>query len=165
MVGSSSYQQESLEKTILAVVHAARKLSHYFQEHTVVVITQLSLRSTLRSTDYAGRIAKWGAVLGAFDIKYMPRTLVKGLVLAGLVARFAESYWRKKPRIKAWTKNRLAQFPCKNFYFGRNILVSSNLLKQLYRALAMLGPSDLLLRRTLAMSDPLGSPAKRYTES
>ena len=90
MVGSSSYQQESLEKTILEVVHATRKLPHYFQEHTVVVITQLSLRSTLRSTDYAGRIAKWGAVLEASDIKYMPRTLVKRLVLASLVTRFAE---------------------------------------------------------------------------
>ena len=28
-----------LEKTILAVVHATRKLSHYFQAHTVVVLT------------------------------------------------------------------------------------------------------------------------------
>ena len=90
MVGSSSYQQESLEKTILAVVHATQKLPHYFQEHTVIVITQLPLRSTLRSTDYAGRIAKWGAVLGVSDIKYMPRTLVKGLVLAGLVTRFVK---------------------------------------------------------------------------
>ena len=90
MVGSSSYQQESLEKTILTVVDAAQKLPHYFQEHTVIVITQLPLRSTLRSTDYAGRIAKWGAVLGASDIKYMPHTLVKGLVLAGLVTRFVK---------------------------------------------------------------------------
>ena len=90
MVGSSSYQQESLEKTILTVVDAAQKLPHYFQEHTVIVITQLPLRSTLRSTDYAGRIAKWGAVLGASDIKYMPRTLVKGLVLVGLVTRFVK---------------------------------------------------------------------------
>ena len=28
-----------LEKTILAVVHATRKLPHYFQAHTVVVLT------------------------------------------------------------------------------------------------------------------------------
>ena len=90
MVGSSSYQQESLKKTILVVVHATRKLPHYSQEHTVVVITQLPLRSTLRSTDYAGRITKWGVVLGASDVKYMPCTLVKGLVLAGLVAWFTE---------------------------------------------------------------------------
>ena len=80
-----------LEKAILVVVHATRKFSHYFQSHTVVVLTQLSLRSLLRSVDYTGRIAKWGTILGAFDIKYMPRTSIKGQVLANLVANFTES--------------------------------------------------------------------------
>ena len=47
-----------LEKAILAVVHATRKLPHYFQAHTVVVLTQLPLKSVLRSADYTGRIAK-----------------------------------------------------------------------------------------------------------
>ena len=64
--------------------------------HTVVAITQLPLRSTLQRTDYTGRIAKWGTVLGASNIKYMPRTSIKGLVLAGLVARFAESPLEKE---------------------------------------------------------------------
>ena len=40
--------------------------------------------------DYTRRIAKWDTVLGVFDIKYMPRTSVKGQVLADLVAEFAE---------------------------------------------------------------------------
>ena len=48
----------SLEKAILAVVHATRKLPHYFQAHTVVILTQLPLKSILRSADYTGRIAK-----------------------------------------------------------------------------------------------------------
>ena len=47
-----------LEKVILAVVHTTRKLPHYFESHTVVVLTQLPLRSLLRSADYTGRIAK-----------------------------------------------------------------------------------------------------------
>ena len=47
-----------LEKAILVVVHATRKLLHYFQSHTVVVLTQLPLRSLLWSVDYTGRIAK-----------------------------------------------------------------------------------------------------------
>ena len=47
-----------LEKAILAVVHATRKLPHYFQVHTVVVLTQLPLKSVLRSADYTGRVAK-----------------------------------------------------------------------------------------------------------
>ena len=67
-----------LEKAILALVHAMRKLPHYFQSHTVVILTQLPLRFLLQSVDYTRRIAKWGTILGAFDIKYMPRISVKG---------------------------------------------------------------------------------------
>ena len=79
-----------LEKAILAVVHATRKLPHYFQAHTVVVLTQLPLKSILRNADYTGRVAKWGKILRALDIKYMPRTSIKRQVLANLVAEFAE---------------------------------------------------------------------------
>ena len=79
-----------LEKTILAVVLGTRKLPHYFQAHTVVVLTQLPLKTILRSADYTGRIAKWGTILGAFDIKYMPRTSIKGQILADLVAEFTK---------------------------------------------------------------------------
>ena len=80
----------SLENAILAVVHATRKLPRYFQAHTVIVLTQLPLKSILRSANYTGRIAKWGTILGAFDIKYMPRTSMKGQVFADLVAEFTE---------------------------------------------------------------------------
>ena len=47
-----------LEKAILAVVHATRKLPYYFQSHTVVVLTQLPFKSLLQSADYIRRIAK-----------------------------------------------------------------------------------------------------------
>ena len=56
----------------------------------MVILTQLPLKSILRSADFTGRITKWGTILGAFNIKYMPRTSVKGQVLADLVAEFAE---------------------------------------------------------------------------
>ena len=54
------------------------------------MLTQLPLKSVLRSADYTGRIAKWGMILGAFDIKYMPCTSIKGQVLADVVAEFVE---------------------------------------------------------------------------
>ena len=47
-----------LEKAILAVVHTTRKLPHYFQVRTVVILTQLPLKSILRSADYTGKVAK-----------------------------------------------------------------------------------------------------------
>ena len=47
----------SLKKAILAMVHAMRKLPLYFQAHTVVVLTQLPLKSVLQTADYTERIA------------------------------------------------------------------------------------------------------------
>ena len=79
-----------LEKAILVVVLGTRKLPHYFQAHTVVVLTQLSLKTILRNANYTGRVAKWGTILGAFDIKYMSRTSIKGQVLVDLVAEFTK---------------------------------------------------------------------------
>jgi len=40
-----------LKKAVLAIVHATRKLPHYFQAHTVVVLTQLPLQVLLWKSD------------------------------------------------------------------------------------------------------------------
>ena len=93
-VSKSLYEAEvhylPLEKAILAVVLGTCKLPHYFQAHTVVVLTQLPLKTILRSANYTGRVAMWGTILGVFDIKYMPHTSIKGQVLGDLVAEFTE---------------------------------------------------------------------------
>ncbi|XP_075655144.1 uncharacterized protein LOC142625351 [Castanea sativa] len=75
-----------LEKVMLAIVHATRKLPHYFQAHTMMVLTQLPLQALLRRLDYMSRIVKWGTILGAYDIRYMPPTTIKGQVLVDFVA-------------------------------------------------------------------------------
>ena len=56
----------------------------------MVVLTQLPLKSVLRTADYTRRIVVWNTILGAFDIKYMPLTFIKGQVPADLMAEFAE---------------------------------------------------------------------------
>ena len=78
-----------LEKLVLALVHAMRKLPHYFQAHTVYVLTGYHLQLLLKRFDFMGRIAKWGTRLGAFDISYKPRNSVKGQVLADFMAKFS----------------------------------------------------------------------------
>ena len=108
-----------LEKAILAIVLGTRKLPHYFQAHTVVVLTQLPLKTILRSADYIGRIAKWGTILGAFDIKYMPCTSIKGQVLADLMAEFTEPKIEELPTVETWMKNWLVRSPNITFLHGR----------------------------------------------
>ena len=67
-----------LDKLVLALVHATRKLPHYFQAHTVFVLIEYPLQSLLKRSDFMGRIAKWGTRLGSFNIRYRPRSSVKG---------------------------------------------------------------------------------------
>ena len=108
-----------LEKAILAIVLGTRKLPHYFQAHTVVILTQLPLKTILRSADYIGRIAKWGTILGAFDIKHMPCTSIKGQVLADLMAEFTEPEIEELPTVETWMKNWLVRSPNIAFLRGR----------------------------------------------
>ena len=46
-----------LEKLVLVLVHATRKLPHYFHAHIVYVLTEYPLHS--KRSDFTGRIAKW----------------------------------------------------------------------------------------------------------
>lgn len=65
-----------LKKTTLALVYATRELPHYFQAHTVWVLTKYPLQSLLRILDFIRRIAKWGTRLRTFDIWYKPRNSI-----------------------------------------------------------------------------------------
>ena len=47
-----------MEKLVLALIYAIRKLPHYFQAHTVYVLTKYPLQSLLKISDFTGRIAK-----------------------------------------------------------------------------------------------------------
>ena len=78
-----------MEKLVLALVHAKQKLPHYFQAHTIYVLIEYLLQSLLKRSDFTRRIAKWGTRLGSFDIRYRPRSLMKGQILTDFVAKFS----------------------------------------------------------------------------
>ncbi|XP_028125251.1 uncharacterized protein LOC114322185 [Camellia sinensis] len=78
-----------LEKLAYVLLIASRKLQHYFQGHTINVLTEFPLRSVFSRADFSGRIAKWAVELGEFDIRYQPGTAIKAQVLADFVVEFA----------------------------------------------------------------------------
>ncbi|GJV72530.1 reverse transcriptase domain-containing protein [Tanacetum coccineum] len=77
---------KSMEKLVLALLHASRRLRRYFQEHTTVVIIDQSIKQILSRPENARRMAKWTFQLGAFDINYRPRTSIRGQILADFIA-------------------------------------------------------------------------------
>ena len=78
-----------MEKLILALVTAARKLRPYFQAHTIEVPTEYPIKQVLHKPEVSGRLMKWAIELSEFDIRYKPKTAIKGQVLADFVMEFA----------------------------------------------------------------------------
>ncbi|GJS14870.1 reverse transcriptase domain-containing protein [Tanacetum coccineum] len=63
----------ALEKLILALVHAARRLQKYFQAHMILVLTGTPIKQALTGPEKAGRVAKWTIELGEHDIIFLKR--------------------------------------------------------------------------------------------
>ena len=67
-----------MEKLILALVTAARKLRPYFQAHTIEVPTEYPMKQVLHKPEVSGRLMKWAIELREFDIRYKPKTAING---------------------------------------------------------------------------------------
>ena len=77
-----------MEKIILALVTAARKLRPYFQAHTIKVPTEYPMKQVLHKPKTSGRLMKWVIELSEFDIRYKPKTTIKGQVLVDFFMEF-----------------------------------------------------------------------------
>ncbi|GKA07400.1 reverse transcriptase domain-containing protein [Tanacetum coccineum] len=79
-----------LEKLVLALVHASKRLKRYFQAHTIIVITDQPIKQVLSKLEITGRLQKWSIKLGKYDIQYRPRTSVKGQIVADFIVEHPE---------------------------------------------------------------------------
>ena len=77
-----------MEKLIIALVTIARKLRPYFQAHTIEVPTEHPIKQILHKPEVLGRLIKWAIELSEFNIRYKPRTAIKGQVLADFIMKF-----------------------------------------------------------------------------
>ncbi|KAF8102842.1 hypothetical protein N665_0192s0003 [Sinapis alba] len=75
----------TLERMALAVVTSARKLRPYFQSHSVVVLTDLPLRTILQNANQSGRLSKLAIEHSEYDISYKSRPTIKAQVLANFI--------------------------------------------------------------------------------
>ena len=80
-----------MEKLILALVTAARKLCNYFQAHTIEVPTEYPMKQVLHKPETSRRLMKWAIELSEFDIRYKLKTAIKGQVLGDFVMEFTSA--------------------------------------------------------------------------
>ena len=85
---SAEERYPSMEKLAFTLVTAARKLKPYYQDHTMIVLTDKPLRWAMSNPEAASRLALWAIELSEFDIQYHPRTAIKGQIVANFIAEF-----------------------------------------------------------------------------
>nr|GEZ71079.1 reverse transcriptase domain-containing protein [Tanacetum cinerariifolium] len=70
-----------MEKLVLSLIFAAKRLQRYIQAHPIVVITDQPIKQVMSRPDVAGQLQKWSIMLGEHNITYRLRTSVKGQIL------------------------------------------------------------------------------------
>nr|KYP38827.1 Retrovirus-related Pol polyprotein from transposon 17.6 [Cajanus cajan] len=91
---------QHLERTVLALVHTARRLRHYFQSHRILVRTDSPIAKVLRKPELAGRMVAWSIELSQFDIRFEPRGPIKAQCMADFINEFTSPV---TPEPHSWT--------------------------------------------------------------
>jgi hypothetical protein len=91
VLSESKARYQLVQKLLYAVLITSRKLRHYFQEHSISVVTDYPLGDILRNQDATGRISKWAVELGALTIDFKPRTAIKSQALVDFMAEWQEN--------------------------------------------------------------------------
>jgi len=76
---------QMVEKLALSLVHAARRLRPYFQNHNITVKTDYPIQKILQKPDLAGQMSSWAVELSEFNIRYELHGPIKAQCLLDFV--------------------------------------------------------------------------------
>ena len=73
------------------MVFSTRRLRHYFQSFTVVVMIDLPIRKVLQKSGVMRRMVQWTVELSEFDVQYDPRGSIQNQVYANFVVELSSA--------------------------------------------------------------------------
>ena len=87
-MNDSQNRYQRLEKLMIAFFIISRKLKHYFQTFPITVLTEHPLRTIVENSEATRRLSKRASEMRPYGLRYKPRTVIKGNVLADFIADF-----------------------------------------------------------------------------
>jgi len=85
MLLNAETRYKDLEKMVLALVTAKKKFRHYFESHSVTLVTNYPIKKLLSKPNLFGRLTKWKIEIGVYEIKYIPRAAKKSQVITNFL--------------------------------------------------------------------------------
>ncbi|XP_027150259.1 uncharacterized protein LOC113750495 [Coffea eugenioides] len=87
MMTSNELNYSPIEKLCLALIFVIQKLKHYFQTHTIRLISKSNpIKYFMAKPVLSDRLARWYLQFQQFEIIYVPAKAVKGQILADFLA-------------------------------------------------------------------------------
>ncbi|XP_019155172.1 PREDICTED: uncharacterized protein LOC109152045 [Ipomoea nil] len=87
MMTSNELKYLPIEKLCLALVFAIRKLKHYFEAHTIRLVSRANpVKYVMAQVVLSDRLARWYLLFQQLEITYVPQKSIKGQALADFLA-------------------------------------------------------------------------------
>jgi hypothetical protein len=87
--GSKRFYSE-MEKICYVVVMSVHKIRHYFDAHTIKVLTNQLVNDIFDNRDDSGRINKWAMELSEHVVDFEKHSAIKSHILADFMAEWTE---------------------------------------------------------------------------
>jgi hypothetical protein len=92
------------QKLAYAIYMTGKKLPHYFECHSIIVVASTPVSSILNNPDATGRVSLWGITLGPWEIMYQRQSAIKSQVLPNFIAEWTEAQMPELPDLSnCWT--------------------------------------------------------------
>jgi ribonuclease HI len=104
VLSETKVRYPQIQKLLYAVVLTRRKLRHYFESHSVTVVSSFPLGEIIQCREALGRIAKWAVELMGETLSFAPRKAIKSQVLADFLAEWTDTQLPTTPiQPELWT--------------------------------------------------------------
>jgi ribonuclease HI/transposase InsO family protein len=104
VLSETKVRYPQIQKLLYTVILTRRKLRHYFESHTVTVVSSFPLGEIIQCREASGRIAKWAVELMGETLSFAPRKAIKSQVLADFLAEWVDTQLPTAPiQAELWT--------------------------------------------------------------
>jgi hypothetical protein len=89
------------QKLLYTLLIASRKLRHYFQGHSIKVVTDRPLETIVRNPNVTEWVAVWAVELQPFEISFETTKVIKSKALAEFTAKWTDPFTDEPPEVES----------------------------------------------------------------